>query len=73
MKCPSYVRDLCYKRAKAAAKFIDYDCAIYEYLEKNNLTHIVEDYDILTGCESICNPYASSERIIKAIEEYENG
>lgn len=73
MKCPKYIKDLCYKRAAAAARFIDYDCAIYEYLEKNNITGIVEDYDILTGCESICNPYTSSERIIKAIEEYQNG
>jgi hypothetical protein len=72
MKCPNYIRDLCYKRAKAAAKFMDYDCDIYEYLEKNNITHIVEDYDILTGCESICNPFPSADRIIQAIEDYEN-
>ena len=72
MKCPNYIRDLCYKRARAAAKFMDYDYAIYEYLEKNNITHIVEDYDILTGCESICNPFPSADRIIQAIEDYEN-
>ena len=45
---------------------------LYEYLEKNNITHIVEDYDILTGCESICNPFSSADRIIEAIERYEN-
>lgn len=71
MKCPKYIKDLCYKRAKAAAKFLDYDCEIYDYLEKNNITHIVQDYDILTGCESICNPFPSSDRIIEAIENYE--
>ena len=70
MKCPKYIRDLCYKRANAASKFLDYDCAIYEYLEKNDITHIVQDYDILTGCESICNPFASADRIIQAIEEH---
>lgn len=67
MKCPKYIKDLCYKRAKAASKFIDYDYKIYEWLEEHDVQ--VEDFDILTGCESIVNPYASSERIIKAIEE----
>ena len=70
MKCPNYIRDLCYKRAKAASRFIDYDYKIYEWLEDHNVE--VEDFDILTGCESIVNPYASSDRIIKAIEDYEN-
>lgn len=70
MKCPNYIRDLCYKRAKAASRFIDYDYKIYEWLEDHNVQ--VEDFDILTGCESIVNPYASSDRIIKAIEDYEN-
>lgn len=70
MKCPNYIRDLCYKRAKAASKFMDYDYKIYEWLEDHNVQ--VEDFDILTGCESIVNSYASSDRIIKAIEGYEN-
>lgn len=70
MKCPNYIKDLCYRRAKAASKFIDYDYKIYEWLEDHNVQ--VKDFDILTGCESIVNPYASSERIIKAIEEIEN-
>ena len=70
MKCPNYIKDLCYRRAKAASKFIVYDYKIYEWLEDHNVQ--VEDFDILTGCESIENPYASSERIIKAIEETEN-
>lgn len=68
MRCPEYIKALCYRRAKAAAKFLDYDCQIVEWLEKNGLIHEVEDYDILTGCESICNPFASSDRIIDVIE-----
>lgn len=67
MKCPKYIKDLCYKRAKAASKFMDYDFEIYNWLEDHNIQ--VEDYDINTGCESIVNPYSSSDRIIKAIEE----
>lgn len=70
MKCPKYIKDLCYKRAKMADKFSQYDWEIADYLDKHNIE--VEDYDINTGCESICNPYASSERIIQAIEGYEN-
>ena len=72
MSCPKYIRDLCYKRAKVAAKFLDYDCQIVEWLEKNGLINEVEDYDILTGCESICNPFASSDRIINVIEGNKN-
>lgn len=67
MNCPKYIKDLCCKRANAAAKFADYDYKIYEWLEEHNIQ--VEDFDILTGCESLVNPYASSDRIIKAIEE----
>lgn len=70
MKCPKYIKDLCYKRAIVAAKFTSYDYKIYQWLEEHNIQ--VEDYDILTGCESIVNPFLSSERIIKAIEETEN-
>lgn len=67
MKCPKYIKDLCYRRANAAGKFIGYDYKIYEWLEEHNIE--VNSYDILTGCESIVNPYSSSDRIIKAIEE----
>ena len=66
MRCPQYIKDLCIRRAKAATKFMDYDYEIAEWLEKHNIE--VEDFDIHTGCESICNPYPSSYRIIKAIE-----
>ena len=72
MNCPKYVRNLLYKRAKAAATFLDCDCQIVEWLEKNKLMSEVEDYDILTGCESICNPFASSDRIIDVIERDKN-
>jgi hypothetical protein len=68
MNCPKYIKKLLYKRAKAAANFTSYDVDIVEWLEKNNLIDSVEEYDIATGCESICNPYASSERILQVIE-----
>ena len=68
MKCPKYIEDLCKKRAKHAAKFMECDCEIAEWLEKHNLLSEVEDYDILTGCESIVNPNASSKRIIAVIK-----
>ena len=70
MRCPNYIKELCLKRAKAASKFMDYDYEIAQWLENHHIE--VEDYDIHTGCESIVNPFPSSYRIIKAIEEAEN-
>ena len=69
MKCPKYMSELCIKRAKAAEKFCAYDWEIAEFLDKHHI--YVEDYDIHTGCESIVNPRASSNRIIEAIENAE--
>ena len=71
MKCPKYIIALCKKRAEYVDKFLKCDCEIVEWLEKHNLLSEVEDYDILTGCESIVNPDASSQRIIEVIENYE--
>ena len=68
MKCPKYIEDLCKKRAEYACKFMKCDGEIAKWLEKHNLLSEVEDYDILTGCESIVNPDSSSERIIAVIK-----
>ena len=68
MKCPKYIQKALEKRANAACEFIKNDCIIVDWLKKNNLLGEVEDYDILTGCESIVNPGASSNRILRVIE-----
>lgn len=69
MKCPKYIKELCMKRARAASKFLDYDWDIAQWLDDHNIS--VEECDIRTGCESLCNPFPSSRRIIEAIENYE--
>jgi hypothetical protein len=71
MKCPEYVKNALLQRAKAAEKFIKCDTVVVEWLEKNNMVDVVEDYDILTGCESLVNPTDSAKRILEAIENYE--
>ena len=68
MRCPNYIRKALIKRAKCAATFTDLDLEISEWLEKNDLLNLIEDYDIHGGCESYVNPYDSSFRILKVIE-----
>lgn len=68
MKCPEYIKEALRQRARCARRFLELDCMIVEWLEKNNLVDAVEDYDIATGCESYCNPEESSKRIIEVIE-----
>lgn len=69
MKCPQYIKDMLTRRAKHAAEFTELDIAIGEWLDKHGIE--VEEYDICGGCESYVNPYASSRRIIEAIENFE--
>lgn len=57
------------RRAKYASAFTDIDCTIREWLDKYGIE--VEEYDICGGCDSYVNPYASSRRIIEAIENFE--
>ena len=71
MKCPEYVKNALLQRAKTAGKFIKCDTVVVEWLEKNNMVDVVEDYDILTGCEALVNPTDSAKRILEAIENYE--
>lgn len=65
MKCPKYIEDALFKRANCAARFMEHDWVIAQFLEKHDIE--VEDYDIYGGCESYCNPDASSRRIYEAI------
>ena len=67
MKCPQYIKELLRKRAACAENFTNYDCQIADWLEKHGIE--VETYDIGGGCESISNPWRSSNRILEAIEE----
>ena len=66
MKCPKYIKQALWQRAKAAATCISKDCIVVEFLEKHGI--LVEEYDILGGCEMYVNPYSSAERVLEAIE-----
>lgn len=66
MKCPLYIKDLLRKRAICAENFTQYDVQLANWLEKNNIE--VETYDICGGVESYSNPWASSNRVLQAIE-----
>lgn len=69
MKCPEYIKNALYQRARCAQRFTDLDVMIGEWLDKNQIE--VEDYDIYGGCEAYCNPVDSSKRILNAIESAE--
>lgn len=70
MECPKYIREALLRRANHASAFLDLDWTIAEWLEKHGID--VNNEDIHGGCESYVNPYESSKRILKAIEEKEN-
>ena len=68
MTCPNYIKEALRQRANHARRFLELDCMIAEWLEKNHLLDNVEDYDIYGGCEAYCNPESSSARILEVIE-----
>ena len=65
MNCPKYIKKLIYDRAKYAEKFVIYDTKIANWLEKHDIEVYPEDIHL--GCESICNPIDSSNRVYQAI------
>lgn len=67
MTCPKYIKELLRKRAACAENFTSYDVQLAGWLEKNGIE--VETYDICGGVESYSNPWASSHRVLQAIEE----
>lgn len=66
MKIPKYIEALIEKRKKLATELISTDWKLSEWLEKNGVD--VEAYDIRGGCEMYVNPWASADRIKRAIE-----
>ena len=68
MKCPEYIKEALRQRPRYARRFMELECMIAEWLEKNNLIDDVEYYDIYGGCEAYCNPEDSAKRILSVIE-----
>lgn len=66
MKIPKYIDELLESRAKAAERFNHYDFILSEWLDKNEID--VESCDSHGGVESLVNPWASAQRVRRAIE-----
>lgn len=67
MKIPKYIEDMISRRATYAAKLMDVDYELSQWLEKNGVAELLEDYDYRTGVEIYSNPYASADRVREAI------
>ena len=72
MKIPKYVENMISKRASYAAKLMDVDYELTQWLEKNGVTPLLEDFDYCTGVEIYSNPYASANRVREAIRRIGN-
>ncbi len=66
MKVPKYIEIAIRRRAKAAMLLTENDVIISNWCEKNGIE--LKEYDICGGCESLVNPIASANRILKAIQ-----
>lgn len=72
VKCPKYIKQKIERRAKHADCFLNLDSEICEWMEKHGIDITDQKFSdhILTGAESLCNPYASKDVLIQRIEEY---
>lgn len=66
MKIPKYIDELLDRRAKLAELLNTVDYKVTKWIDEHGIE--VEDYDYATGVEMYANPYASADRIRKAIE-----
>lgn len=69
MKIPKYIDKLLDRRANLASLLNSVDCEITKWIDKNDIE--AESCDYATGCEMYANPYASADRIRKAILDKE--
>ena len=72
MKIPKYIDDMLSKRATYAAKLMDVDYKLSQWLDKNGVSELLEDFDYRTGVEIYSNPYASADRVREAIRRKGN-
>ena len=73
MRYPNYIKEAIMIRANHAAKFMIQDAGIVDWMEKAGIDVCDPQFSdhILTGAESLCNPYRSADALIQLIEEYE--
>lgn len=65
MRIPKYIDEALRKRTNAAYKFMDYDCIVSDFIEKNGIELDPMHYRL--GCESILNPDSSENAVREAI------
>ena len=71
MKIPKYIDEALRLRTKFSVALMKYCYIVDEYLERNGIIDLCEDYDVLTGCEILANPYDSEDRIRAVIENFD--
>ena len=69
MNIPKYVQKLIDRRCKLARRLAEVCWELDEWLDKNNIE--CETCDTHTGVEIYCNPYASKNRVIEAINKHD--
>ena len=67
MKIPKYIDDLLKKRTKSASAFLDADCKISEWIEKNKIDVPDEDYG--AGARALFESEDSEETIRQCISK----
>ena len=68
MKCPKYISAMIDRRATLASQLTVVDIELCNWLDKHGILDELETYDTHGGCEMYSNPWASAQRIRKAIE-----
>lgn len=65
MRIPKYIDEALRKRANAACRFMNYDCIVSDFIEKNGIQLDTMHYRL--GCESLINPDNSANAVRQAI------
>lgn len=65
MKCPKYIRDKIYQRARYAIKFTDLDREISDWIDKHNID---SEYALCGYVETLVGGFSAAEECINDIE-----
>lgn len=69
MRIPKYIEEALRKRTNAAYRFMDYDCIVSDFIEKNGID--VDGVHYGLGCDSFFDPENSADAVRKAILAHE--
>ncbi len=73
MKVPNHIKRIAMRRAWHAEQFMKCDWLIVDWMEKKGINVSDPQFSehILTGAESLCNPYSSAAELEYMIAHYE--